>query len=121
MITVLQVYAPWCGHCKALEPVYKKLAKRFAKVCVCSRACVSTAMVSLSQQSSWGPCGVLGTQQRQCTGVVTVHAAGRAAVVEQRVMCCDRVQFAAHSSCQPLPNVLNPPLLWLCACRWTLL
>lgn len=30
--TYLQVYAPWCGHCKALEPVYKKLAKRFAKV-----------------------------------------------------------------------------------------
>lgn len=28
----LQVYAPWCGHCKSLEPIYKKLAKRFAKV-----------------------------------------------------------------------------------------
>lgn len=28
----MQVYAPWCGHCKSLEPVYKKLAKRFAKV-----------------------------------------------------------------------------------------
>eukprot|EP00877_Chromochloris_zofingiensis_P010899 jgi/Chrzof1/6062/Cz17g07100.t1_PDI3 len=32
MSTCQQVYAPWCGHCKTLEPIYKKLAKRFAKV-----------------------------------------------------------------------------------------
>eukprot|EP00210_Caulerpa_lentillifera_P002792 g2667.t1 len=29
---LLEVYAPWCQHCQQLEPIYKKLAKRFADV-----------------------------------------------------------------------------------------
>merc|ERR1719277_587434 len=51
---VVEFYAPWCGHCKALEPEYKKFAKEM-------KGTVNVGAVDMTQHQAVGaPYGIKG-------------------------------------------------------------
>lgn len=54
-VTVLEFYAPWCGHCKNLAPIYEKTASSL-------KGLVNVAAIDCDEESNKRICGEYGVQ-----------------------------------------------------------
>lgn len=53
---LVEFYAPWCGHCKSLKPIYEKVAEAFAN----EKSCVVAALDATEANSIAQKYGVTG-------------------------------------------------------------
>lgn len=49
-LSIVEFYAPWCGFCKRISPVYDALSKEFPKIKFCKLDCTSTYGKTLAEK-----------------------------------------------------------------------